>query len=244
VEKAGTTVISPPETATQTILLVEDEPTLLEALRYNLGKEGYQVVTATDGMQALDQAQEAKPDLVILDLMLPRLDGLEVCRTLRRDSSVPIIMLTAKDSETDTVLGLEMGADDYMAKPFRLRELLARVKAHLRRSEMPRVNPQPVFDRTQFGRISIERDSRRVFRDETEIVLTLKEYDLLDYLRTNSGKVISRDVLLDKVWGYGFAGDSRTVDVHIRWLREKIEDDPANPRHIKTVRGIGYRLEQ
>ncbi|MGH2346856.1 MAG: response regulator transcription factor, partial [Chloroflexota bacterium] len=176
-------MISPPETATRTILLVEDEPTLLEALRYNLGKEGYQVVTAVDGIEALDQARVTKPDLIILDLMLPRLDGLEVCRTIRRDSSVPIIMLTAKDGETDTVLGLEMGADDYMAKPFRLRELLARVRAHLRRSEMPHAGPSvPVLDRTQFGRISIERDSRRVFRDEQEIALTLKEYDLLDYL--------------------------------------------------------------
>jgi two-component system, OmpR family, response regulator VicR len=240
-----TGVISPPQTATRTILLVEDEPTLLEALRYNLAKEGYHVVTAMDGIEALDQAREAKPDLVILDLMLPRLDGLEVCRAVRRDSSVPIIMLTAKDSEADTVLGLEMGADDYMAKPFRLRELLARVRAHLRRAEAMHAGPSgSVSDRTRFGRIDIDRESRRVFRDQSEIALTLKEFDLLDYLRANSGKVISREVLLDKVWGYGFAGDSRTVDVHIRWLREKIEDDPANPRHIKTVRGIGYRLEQ
>jgi two-component system response regulator VicR len=240
-----TGVISLPQTATRTILLVEDEPTLLEALRYNLAKEGYHVVTAMDGIDALDQAREAKPDLVILDLMLPRLDGLEVCRAVRRDSSVPIIMLTAKDSEADTVLGLEMGADDYMAKPFRLRELLARVRAHLRRAEAMHTGPSgSVSDRTRFGRIDIDRESRRVFRDQCEIALTLKEFDLLDYLRANSGKVISREVLLDKVWGYGFAGDSRTVDVHIRWLREKIEDDPANPRHIKTVRGVGYRLEQ
>ncbi len=240
-----TGVISPPQTATRTILLVEDEPTLLEALRYNLAKEGYQVVTAMDGIEALDQAREAKPDLVILDLMLPRLDGLEVCRAVRRDSSVPIIMLTARDSEADTVLGLEMGADDYMAKPFRLRELLARVRAHLRRAEAAHTNPSgAVSNRTRFGRIDIDRESRRVFRDQSEIGLTLKEFDLLDYLHASSGKVISRQVLLDKVWGYGFAGDSRTVDVHIRWLREKIEDDPANPRHIKTVRGIGYRLEQ
>jgi len=237
-------VINPQETATRMILLVEDEPTLLDALRYNLGKEGYQVVTASDGMEALEQAKQINPDLVILDIMLPRLDGLEVCRAIRRDSSVPIIMLTAKDGETDTVLGLELGADDYLAKPFRLRELLARVKAQLRRAEMPLAGPRPTLDRVQFGRISVERDSRRVFRDDSEIGLTLKEYDLLDYLRANAGKVISREILLDKVWGYGFAGDSRTVDVHIRWLREKIEDDPANPRHIKTVRGIGYRLEQ
>jgi DNA-binding response OmpR family regulator len=236
-------VINPPETAARTILLVEDDPTLLEAIRYNLGKEGYLVVTAADGMQALEQARQANPDLVILDIMLPRLDGLEVCRTLRRDSSVPILMLTAKSGETDTVLGLEMGADDYLAKPFRLRELLARVKAQLRRAEMPHAGPKPALDRVQFGRISVERDSRRVFREGKEIGLTLKEYDLLEYLRANAGKVISREVLLDKVWGYGFAGDSRTVDVHVRWLREKIEDDPANPRHIRTVRGVGYRLE-
>lgn len=236
-------MINRPETDVRTILLVEDDPTLLEAIRYNLGKEGYQVVTAVDGIQALEQARQATPDLVILDIMLPRLDGLEVCRTLRRDSSVPIIMLTAKSGETDTVLGLEMGADDYLAKPFRLRELLARVKAQLRRSEMPHAGAQPALDRVQFGRISVERESRRVFRDGKEIGLTLKEYDLLEYLRANAGKVISREVLLDKVWGYGFAGDSRTVDVHVRWLREKIEDDPANPLHIRTVRGVGYRLE-
>ncbi|HVC81395.1 MAG TPA: response regulator transcription factor [Chloroflexota bacterium] len=236
-------MINRPETEARTILLVEDDPTLLEAIRYNLGKEGYQVVAAVDGIQALEQARQANPDLVILDIMLPRLDGLEVCRALRRDSSVPIIMLTAKSGETDTVLGLEMGADDYLAKPFRLRELLARVKAQLRRAEMPHAGSQPALDRVQFGRISVERESRRVFRDDKEIGLTLKEYDLLEYLRANAGKVISREVLLDKVWGYGFAGDSRTVDVHVRWLREKIEDDPANPQHIRTVRGVGYRLE-
>ena len=237
-------VVATPETTTRTILLVDDEPTLVEALQYNLTKEGYRVITAYDGVQALKQVHDTDPDLIILDLMLPRMDGLEVCRTLRRDSTVPIIMLTAKDTEVDTVLGLELGADDYLTKPFRLRELLARVKAQLRRSDMPKPSREPELDRVQFGRITIERDSRRVFRDDTEIVLTLKEYDLLDYLRGNAGKVMSREVLLDKVWGYEYAGDSRTVDVHIRWLREKIEEDPANPRHIKTVRGIGYRLEQ
>ena len=227
----------------KTILLVDDEPTLIEALGYNLTKEGYRVVTAVDGVEALEQANLCNPDLVILDLMLPRMDGLEVCRAVRRDSTVPIIILTAKDSEVDTVLGLELGADDYLVKPFRLRELLARVKAHLRRAEMPQVRPTQPLDRIQFGRIVIERDSRKVFRDGREIVLTLKEYDLLDYLLANAGKVMSREVLLDKVWGYEYAGDSRTVDVHIRWLREKIEEEPANPQHIKTVRGIGYRLE-
>lgn len=231
------------DSTTKTILLVDDEPTLIEALGYNLGKEGYRVVTAMDGVQALEQAQICNPDLVILDLMLPRMDGLEVCRAVRRESTVPIIILTAKDSEVDTVLGLELGADDYLVKPFRLRELLARVKAHLRRAEMPNTRPVRALDRIQFGSILVERDSRKVFRGEQEIVLTLKEYDLLDYLLTNAGKVMSREVLLAKVWGYEYAGDSRTVDVHIRWLREKVEDDPANPRHIKTVRGIGYRLE-
>ncbi len=227
----------------KTILLVDDEPTLIEALSYNLTKEGYRVVTAVDGVEALEQAAACSPDLVILDLMLPRMDGLEVCRAVRRDSTVPIIILTAKDSEVDTVLGLELGADDYLVKPFRLRELLARVKAHLRRAEMPQIRPSQAPDRMQFGRIVIERDSRKVFRDGHEIVLTLKEYDLLNYLLTNAGKVMSREVVLDKVWGYEYAGDSRTVDVHIRWLREKIEEEPANPQHIKTVRGIGYRLE-
>ena len=231
------------ETASKTILVVDDEPTLVEALSYNLSKEGYRVVTAADGVEALAQAGACHPDLMILDLMLPRLDGLEVCRAVRRDSSVPIIILTAKDSEVDTVLGLELGADDYLVKPFRLRELLARVKAHLRRADMLSAPLAPDLDRVQFGRIMVERDSRKVFREGKEIVLTLKEYDLLDYLLVNVGKVMSRDVLLDKVWGYEYAGDSRTVDVHIRWLREKVELEPASPQHIKTVRGIGYRLE-
>jgi two-component system OmpR family response regulator len=171
------------------------------------------------------------------------MDGLEVCRTVRRESTVPIIILTAKDTEVDTVLGLELGADDYLVKPFRLRELLARVKAHLRRADMPHIRLTEPLERVQFGLIVVERDSRKVFCDEKEIVLTLKEYDLLDHLLTNAGKVMSREVLLDKVWGYEYAGDSRTVDVHIRWLREKVESEPANPQHIKTVRGIGYRLE-
>jgi DNA-binding response OmpR family regulator len=227
----------------KTILLVDDEPTLVEALSYNLGKEGYRVVAATDGVAAIEQAQACNPDLIILDLMLPKMNGLEVCRAVRQQSTVPIIILTAKDSEVDTVLGLELGADDYLVKPFRLRELLARVKAQLRRAEMPTLRPAQPLDRVQFGRIMVERDSRKVFRGEQEIVLTLKEYDLLDYLLANAGKVMSREVLLDKVWGYEYAGDSRTVDVHIRWLREKVEEEPANPRHIKTVRGIGYRLE-
>jgi DNA-binding response OmpR family regulator len=237
------TVVVSKESATKTILLVDDEPTLIEALGYNLTKEGYRVITATDGVEALAQAQICEPDLIILDLMLPHMDGLEVCRIVRRESTVPIIILTAKDSEVDTVLGLELGADDYMVKPFRLRELLARAKAHLRRAEMPPTRPSQSLERVHFGQIVVERDSRKVFRDDSEIVLTLKEYDLLDYLLNNAGKVMSREVLLDKVWGYEYAGDSRTVDVHIRWLREKVEEEPANPRHIKTVRGIGYRLE-
>jgi DNA-binding response OmpR family regulator len=230
-------------TPSKTILVVDDEPTLIEALGYNLAKEGYRVVTAADGVEALEQANVCNPDLVILDLMLPRMDGLEVCRAVRRESTVPIIILTAKDSEVDTVLGLELGADDYMVKPFRLRELLARVKAHLRRAEMPLARPVASLERVQFGHIMVERGSRKVFRGGREVVLTLKEYDLLDYLLANAGKVMSREVLLDKVWGYEYAGDSRTVDVHIRWLREKVEAEPANPQHIKTVRGIGYRLE-
>jgi DNA-binding response OmpR family regulator len=228
---------------TKTILLVDDEPTLIDALSYNLGKEGYHVVTASDGVRAVEQAQSCAPDLMILDLMLPRMDGFEVCRAVRRTSTVPIIILTAKDTEMDTVLGLELGADDYLVKPFRLRELLARVKAQLRRAELPAPRPVPALERARFGAITLERESRKVYREEAEIVLTLKEYDLLDYLLTNAGKVMSREVLLGKVWGYEYAGDSRTVDVHIRWLREKVEADPATPRHIKTVRGIGYRLD-
>lgn len=232
------------ESTTKTILLVDDEQTFIEGLEYNLKKEGYRVVTASDGVQAMECAKAEQPDLVILDLMMPHKDGLEVCRELRRTSMVPIIILTAKDSELDTVLALEFGADDYLVKPFRLRELLARVKAQLRRWDMPRTPIEAPRHRLQFGQVMVEQESRKVFRGDKEIVLTLKEYDLLDYLLANAGKVMSREVLLDKVWGYEYAGDSRTVDVHIRWLREKVEDDPANPRHIKTVRGIGYRLER
>jgi DNA-binding response OmpR family regulator len=238
------TVVATKETATKTILLVDDEQTLIQGLEYNLKKEGYRVVTATDGVQALAAAEAEQPDLVILDLMLPRKDGIDVCKEIRRGSTVPIIILTARDSELDTVLGLEVGADDYLVKPFRLRELLARVKAQLRRWDMPRTPLEAPRHRVQFGRVMVERESRKVFRGDEEIILTLKEYDLLDYLLANAGKVMSREVLLDKVWGYEYAGDSRTVDVHIRWLREKVEEEPANPRHIKTVRGIGYRLEQ
>jgi DNA-binding response OmpR family regulator len=231
-------------TATRTIMLVDDEPTMVEALQYNLTREGYRVISAADGVEALERARRERPNLIILDLMLPRMDGLDVCRTLRQESAVPIIILTAKDTEVDTVLGLELGADDYLVKPVRLRELLARVKARLRRAEAAPPAAPPPLERVQVGNIVVERDSRRVFRDDKEVALTLKEYDLLDYLLVNAGKVMSREVLLAKVWGYEYAGDSRTVDVHIRWLREKVEEEPANPRHIKTVRGVGYRLEQ
>lgn len=225
------------------VLIVEDEETLREALKYNLEREGYAVITAADGMSALELARAESPDIVILDIMLPKLDGFEVCRILRKDMIVPILMLTAKDEEIDKVLGLEMGADDYMTKPFSIRELKARVKAMLRRAEMHPQSSSPPESMVEAGDLSIDLERRRVTIGETLIDLKPKEFDLLTFLARNRGKVFSRDTLLEHVWGYDWAGDTRTVDVHIRWLREKIEADPARPQRILTIRGVGYKLE-
>jgi two-component system alkaline phosphatase synthesis response regulator PhoP len=225
-----------------TILLVDDEPTIVEALRFNLVREGYEVLTAGDGRSALAAARERRPDLIVLDVMLPDLDGLEVCRLLRQEKmTTPILMLTAKDSELDKVLGLELGADDYMTKPCGLRELFARLKALLRRAEM---RGEPAPERTHsFGDVRVALDQHRVFRGDREIPLSPKEYDVLTLLLANRGHVLTREMLLEKVWGYEYVGDTRTVDVHVHWLREKLEPEPGRPRYIKTVRGVGYRLE-
>jgi DNA-binding response OmpR family regulator len=222
------------------VLLVEDEQTLSETLRYNLEREGYGVFVAGDGVQGLELARRERPDLVILDVMLPRLDGFSVCRILRQESDVPILMLTARQDEVDRIAGLELGADDYVSKPFSLGELLARVRAIMRRTDRQPVTSREVLDA---GNLRVDTGSRRAWRDDVEINLSQKEFDLLACLIRNRGMALSRDVLLERVWGYDFLGDSRTVDVHIRWLREKIEPDPSRPTYIQTVRGVGYRFE-
>jgi DNA-binding response OmpR family regulator len=223
-----------------TILLVEDETTLAETLRYNLEREGYEVIAVGDGVLALERARQDQPDLVILDVMLPRLDGFSVCRILRQESDIPVIMLTARQDEIDRIAGLELGADDYIGKPFSLGELLARVRAILRRTDRRPSNNRQVLEA---GSLRIDTGSRRAWVDGAEIALSQKEFDLLVYLVRNHGIALSRDVLLERVWGYDFIGDSRTVDVHIRWLREKIEPEPGKPLSIQTVRGVGYRFE-
>ncbi|HHY50693.1 MAG TPA: response regulator transcription factor [Alphaproteobacteria bacterium] len=223
-----------------TILLVEDDPTLAEVLRYNFEREGYTVISAADGVEGLDRARRHQPDLVVLDVMLPRLDGFSVCRILRQESSVPILMLTARQDEIDRIAGLELGADDYVAKPFSFGELLARVRAVMRRTERQPVGGREVLEA---GALRVDTGSRRAWRDGGELTMAQKEFDLLVCLMRNRGMALSRDVLLERVWGYDFVGDSRTVDVHIRWLREKVEPDPSRPVYIQTVRGIGYRFE-
>ncbi len=222
------------------ILIVEDEATLRETLALNLQSEDYTVITAADGVTGLRLAREERPDLVILDLMLPELDGLSLCRMLRRDSSVPIIMLTARGTELDKIAGLETGADDYVVKPFSLGELLARVRANLRRA---RSEPRAPATRLQAGDLVLDLLSRRATLAQSEIRLTQREFDLLAELMRNQGAVLSRDLLLTRVWGYDYGGDSHTVDVHVRWLREKIEADPSAPKRLTTVRGVGYRFE-
>lgn len=220
------------------ILLVDDEPTLLDTLAYNLRSSGYQVVTAADGVTALEQARVESPDLIVLDLMLPELDGLTVCRSLRQVSDVPILVLTARTGELDKIVGLESGADDYMTKPFSLGELQARIRALLRRA-----GPRRQGDEIRSGDLVLNLISRRAFLGDTELVLSPKEFSLLAELMRHQGAVLTRDLLLTRIWGYDYYGDSRTVDVHIRWLREKIEADPSAPTRIVTVRGIGYRFE-
>jgi len=230
------------------ILVVEDDANLLDVLRYNMAREGYRVVTAQDGEEALAVARAEKPDLLILDIMLPRLSGLDVCRILRKEMSVPILMLTAKADEIDKVVGLEVGADDYVTKPFSLRELVARVRAMLRRADMLRDGAgsggEEGLRPVQVGNLSVDSERHVVLLDGAEVSLSPKEFDLLALLVQNRRRVFSRDYLLDKVWGYEYAGDTRTVDVHVRWLRQKIESDPGHPTRLLTVRGVGYKLEE
>ncbi len=230
------------------VLVVEDEPVLLETLAYNLGKQGYDVLSAADGYQAIALARKERPSLLILDVMLPGVDGLEVCRILRQEMTVPILMLTARAEEVDKVVGLEVGADDYMTKPFSMRELMARVKAMLRRERLIReeIAAQDVIAATRplvFDNLLIDESRHELLKDGQVIPLKPKEYELLLFLARQRGIVVSRDLILERVWGWDFDGGSRTVDVHVRWLREKIEEDPGNPTRIVTVRGIGYRFE-
>lgn len=228
------------QTTAKTILVVEDEASLASTLSYNLRKNGYNVVSAEDGVAGLQAARRDRPDAVVLDLMLPKMDGLEVCRRLRAESDVPILMLTAKSEELDKIVGLEMGADDYLTKPFSMRELMARVRALLRRSGVR----EDVDDATKVtvGNIVMDTRGRTVTRNGTEVALKPKEFDLLFFMAKNAGQVFKREQLLENVWGYDFYGGSRTVDVHIRWLREKLEEIPAKPTYILTVRGVGYKF--
>jgi DNA-binding response OmpR family regulator len=229
------------------VLVVEDEPTLLETLSYNLSRQNYQVETASDGLRAIELAREIHPDLIVLDLMLPILDGFEVCRILRQEMNTPILILTARDDEIDRVIGLELGADDYMSKPFSMREFLARVKAQLRRVRLMReeresedILPREII---KFGNLTLDLTRREVLLDNRALQLKPKEFDLLLFLARHRGQVLTRDLILERVWGWDFSGGSRTVDVHVRWLREKIEQNPAEPVRIVTVRGTGYRFE-
>jgi two-component system OmpR family response regulator len=226
------------------ILVVEDDHNLLETIKYNLIKEGYEALIAVDGAEALEIARQQKPDLIILDIMLPRIDGFEVCRILRQEMTVPIIMLTARADETDRIIGLDTGADDYMTKPFSIRELLARIRALLRRAKMAQLTLPEEQATLTIGDIKIDINRHRISIKEQPVELTAKEFDLLVFLTQNESYVFSREQLLEKVWGYDFAGDTRTVDVHMRWLRQKIETDPANPKHLLTVRGTGYKIER
>ncbi|MGI6609366.1 MAG: response regulator [Limnochordia bacterium] len=223
----------------QRVLVVDDEPAILELVSFNLKKEGYDVVTAADGKSALEVFAAEKPDLVVLDLMIPEPDGYEVCKLIRAQSAVPVIMLTARGEEQDRVRGLDLGADDYVVKPFSPRELLARVRAVLRRSPVAQET-----DRLVAGDLVIDSERHQVTIAGELVELTPKEFDLLKMLAENAGRALERDFLLEKVWGYAFAGATRTLDVHIRRLRQKIDDDPQNPRYIETVHGVGYRFRE
>ena len=225
-----------------TIFVVEDEPSFVDALTIGLEREGFDVAVAVDGAEALDRFDEVDPDLVLLDVMLPKVTGIDVCRELRKRTQVPIIMVTAKSAEIDTVVGLEVGADDYVTKPYRLRELVARMRAVLRRvpangDDVRLMTPGSL----EVDGVQLDPDQHRVEVDGEEIALPLKEFELLHLLLANAGRVLPRDTLIDRVWGHDYVGDTKTLDVHIKRLRSKIEADPANPVRITTIRGLGYK---
>ncbi len=229
-----------------TVLVVEDEASYVEALTIGLTREGFNVEVATDGAEALLRFEDVMPDLVLLDVMLPKMSGIDVCRLIRKRSQVPIIMVTAKGAEIDTVVGLEVGADDYVAKPYRMRELVARMRAVMRRhgtgtvSDMPEISAGTL----NVGPLSLDPEEHRVLLEGVEVALPLKEFELLHLLMANAGRVLTRDVLIDRVWGSDYVGDTKTLDVHVKRLRAKVEPDPANPTRITTIRGLGYKLER
>jgi len=223
------------------LLLIDDEANLRHTLSYALRQEGYEVLTAEDGEEGLELFRTAAPDLVILDVMLPRQDGFDVCRRLRKESDIPVVMLTARDTELDKIVGLEIGADDYLAKPFSVRELIARVRALLRRTgRRSEAAPGGVVERDG---LVVDPARHRVTRDGTEVALKPKEFELLAFLMTRVGQVFTREQILAAVWGYDYAGDSRTVDTHVKTLRERLRDDASRPRWIETIRGVGYRFK-
>ncbi len=224
----------------RTILVVDDEPTLRETLAEALEQDGLRVVTAADGPEALKRFRAEQPDLVLLDLMLPGVSGIEVCRIIRQESSVPILMLTARDSELDKVVGLELGADDYVTKPFSLRELQARIRAILRRTESAGAVAEPAPLMIELGSVKVDLAGHRILRDGAPLPVKPKAFELLAFLLRHPGQVFSREQLLSRVWGYEYAGETRTVDVHVHWLRQQVEEEPAKPRYLQTVRGVGY----
>lgn len=234
---------APPAAPTQTILVVEDEESFIEALQVGLRREGFRVEVARDGMQALDLFDLVRPDLVLLDVMLPKVSGIDVCRQLRKRSQVPIIMVTAKASEIDTVVGLEVGADDYIAKPYRLRELVARMRAVLRRAPIDNTG-ELSLGALVVGDVHLDPDQHEVVIRGESVALPLKEFELLHILLANAGRVLQRETLIDRVWGSDYVGDTKTLDVHIKRLRAKIEDDPGTPQKIVTIRGLGYKYER
>jgi two-component system response regulator RegX3 len=228
----------------QLILVVDDEPSYRDALTVALQREGFAVDTAADGVEALERFEASKPALVLLDVMLPRMSGVDVCREIRATSRTPIIMVTAKNSEIDAVVGLEVGADDYVTKPFRLRELIARVRAALRRTPIDLDDDIERADSLEIGDVLLDVARHEVHVRGEQVALPLKEFDLLEILLANAGRVLTRDVLIDRIWGPNYYGDTKTLDVHIKRLRAKVEDDPAHPTRILTVRGVGYRYER
>ena len=227
----------------QTVLVVEDEESFIEALTVGLRREGFDVAIARDGLDALVAFDKFKPDLVLLDVMLPKMSGIDVCREIRTRSKVPIIMVTAKGAEIDTVVGLEVGADDYVTKPYRLRELVARMRAVLRRSSGEDGDETPSEAALEVGDVALDPERHEVSVRGEHVSLPLKEFDLLHLLLANAGRVLPRDVLIDRVWGHDYVGDTKTLDVHVKRLRAKVEDDPANPTRIVTIRGLGYKYE-
>ena len=228
-----------------TVLVVEDEASFVEALTIGLRREGFDVVVATDGAQALDMFDDVQPDIVLLDVMLPKISGIDVCRQLRKKTQIPIIMVTAKGAEIDTVVGLEVGADDYVTKPYRLRELVARMRAVLRRTDLNGVTAVVLAPGiVQVGDVSLDPEEHRVSVRNQELTLPLKEFELLHILLANAGRVLPRETLIDRVWGNDYVGDTKTLDVHVKRLRGKIEDDPAMPNRIVTIRGLGYKYER